>query len=68
MKRIMKFIIPSILMILLIYIWTDGKDILNGLIDSQELEDIYFEFEKFYQEKQLNLPLKSFSGNVFSSL
>ena len=31
MKRIMKIIIPSILMILLIYIWKDGKDILNGL-------------------------------------
>ena len=31
MKRIMKFIIPSILMLLLIYIWRDGKDILNGL-------------------------------------
>jgi len=31
MKRIMKITISSILMILLIYIWKDGKDILNGL-------------------------------------
>ena len=31
MKKILKIIIPSILMILLIYIWREGKDILNGL-------------------------------------
>lgn len=31
MKRIMKIIIPSMLMFLLIYIWRNGKDILNGL-------------------------------------
>ena len=31
MKKIFKVIIPSLLMILLIYIWRDGKDILNGL-------------------------------------
>ena len=31
MKRILKIIIPSMLMLLLIYIWRDGKDILNGL-------------------------------------
>ena len=31
MKRIIKIIVPSIIMILLIYLWRDGKDILNGL-------------------------------------
>ena len=31
MKRIIKIIAPSILMLLLIYVWRDGKDILNGL-------------------------------------
>jgi len=31
MKRIFKVIVPSLLMLLLIYIWRDGKDILNGL-------------------------------------
>ena len=31
MKRIIKILTPSILMLLLIYIWKDGKDILNGL-------------------------------------
>ena len=31
MKKILKIIIPSMLMLLLIYIWRDGKDILNGL-------------------------------------
>lgn len=31
MKKIIKTITPSILMFLLIYIWRDGKDILNGL-------------------------------------
>lgn len=31
MKKIIKTIIPSLLMLLLIYLWRDGKDILNGL-------------------------------------
>lgn len=31
MKKIMKIIIPSILMLLLIYLWRDGKDILKGI-------------------------------------
>lgn len=31
MKKIIKIITPSILMILLIYLWRDGKDILNGI-------------------------------------
>lgn len=31
MKKILKIIIPSILMLLLIYLWRDGKDILNGI-------------------------------------
>ena len=31
MKRIFKIIVPSILMLLLIYLWRDGKDILNGI-------------------------------------
>ena len=31
MKRIFKIIIPSLLMLLLIYLWRDGKDILNGI-------------------------------------
>lgn len=31
MKRIIKIIVPSALMFLLIYLWRDGKDILNGL-------------------------------------
>ena len=31
MKKIIKIIFPSILMILLIYLWKDGKDILNGI-------------------------------------
>lgn len=31
MKKIVKIIIPSILMLLFIYIWKDGKDILNGI-------------------------------------
>ena len=31
MKKNLKIIIPSMLMLLLIYIWRDGKDILNGL-------------------------------------
>lgn len=31
MKRIIKIIIPSVLMLLLIYVWRDGKDILNGI-------------------------------------
>lgn len=31
MKRIIKIIVPSTLMILLIYLWREGKDILNGI-------------------------------------
>ncbi|MBO5375381.1 MAG: hypothetical protein J6A52_00850 [Bacilli bacterium] len=31
MKKTMKIIIPCIVMFLLIYLWRDGKDILNGL-------------------------------------
>lgn len=31
MKKIIKIIVPSLLMLLLIYLWRDGKDILNGL-------------------------------------
>ena len=31
MKRIIKIIFPNVLMILLIYLWRDGKDILNGI-------------------------------------
>ena len=31
MKRILKIIIPSILMLVLMYLWKDGKDILNGI-------------------------------------
>ena len=31
MKKIIKIIIPSILMLLLIYLWRNGKDILTGL-------------------------------------
>ena len=31
MKRILKIITPSVLMLLLIYLWRDGKDILNGI-------------------------------------
>jgi len=31
MKRSLKIIIPSISMLLLIYLWRDGKDILNGI-------------------------------------
>lgn len=31
MKKILKIIIPSVLMLLLIYLWRDGKDILNGI-------------------------------------
>ena len=31
MKRIIKIIVPSVLMLLLIYLWRDGKDILNGI-------------------------------------
>ena len=31
MKKLAKIIVPSILMLLLIYIWRDGKDILNGI-------------------------------------
>lgn len=31
MKRIIKIIVPSILMLLLIYLWRDGKDILSGI-------------------------------------
>ena len=31
MKRIIKIIIPCIVMFSLIYLWRDGKDILNGL-------------------------------------
>lgn len=31
MKRIIKIIVPSMLMLSLIYIWRDGKDILNGI-------------------------------------
>ena len=31
MKRIIKIIVPSVLILLLIYLWRDGKDILNGL-------------------------------------
>ena len=31
MKKIIKIIIPCIIMFLLIYLWRDGKDILNGL-------------------------------------
>ena len=31
MKKIMKIVIPSILMLLLIYLWRNGKDILNGI-------------------------------------
>ena len=32
MKKIIKIIIPCIIMFSLIYLWRDGKDILNGLI------------------------------------
>ena len=31
MKRIIKLIVPSVLMLLLIFLWRDGKDILNGI-------------------------------------
>lgn len=31
MKKIIKIIAPSILMFLLIYLWRDDKDILNGI-------------------------------------
>lgn len=31
MKKIINIIAPSLLMLLLIYIWQDGKDILNGI-------------------------------------
>ena len=31
MKKIIKIISPSVLMLLLIILWRDGKDILNGL-------------------------------------
>ena len=31
MKRIIKIIVPSVLMLLLIYLWRDDKDILNGI-------------------------------------
>lgn len=31
MKKNIKIIVPSIIMFLLIYLWRDGKDILNGL-------------------------------------
>lgn len=31
MKKIIKIIVPCIVMFLLIYLWRDGKDILNGL-------------------------------------
>jgi hypothetical protein len=31
MKKIIKIIFPSILMIMLIFLWRDGKDILNGI-------------------------------------
>ena len=31
MKRIIKIISPSLLMIMLIFLWRDGKDILNGI-------------------------------------
>jgi hypothetical protein len=31
MKKIIKIIIPCIIMFSLIYLWRDGKDILNGL-------------------------------------
>ena len=31
MKKIIKIISPSVLMLLLIILWGDGKDILNGL-------------------------------------
>ena len=31
MKKIIKIISPSLLMLLLIILWRDGKDILNGL-------------------------------------
>jgi len=31
MKRVLKIIIPSTLILLLIYLWRDGKDILNGI-------------------------------------
>lgn len=31
MKKVIKIIVPSILMLLLIYLWRDGKDILNGI-------------------------------------
>jgi len=39
MKSISKIILPSILMIFLIFLWQDGKDILNG---------IYFAFPLIY--------------------
>lgn len=31
MKRIIKIISPSLLMVMLIFLWRDGKDILNGI-------------------------------------
>ena len=31
MKKIIKIIYPSILMLFLIFLWRDGKDILNGI-------------------------------------
>ena len=31
MKRIIKIILPSLLMLMLIFLWRDGKDILNGI-------------------------------------
>ena len=31
MKQITKIILPSVLMLFFIYLWRDGKDILNGI-------------------------------------
>lgn len=31
MKRIIKIIFPSLLMLMLIFLWRNGKDILNGI-------------------------------------
>lgn len=61
MKKTMKIIIPSMLMLSLIYLWKDGKDILNGIYIAFPLMYIVIGFicSNFKKELLISLILLS---------
>ena len=63
MKKIIKIIVPSMLMLLLIYLWRDGKDILNGIYIMFPLMymSLGFIYSHFKKELLVSLILLSMS-------